>query len=96
MNGIKLVSLAFCTLISFAIVIDCFLHKRLFPQIAPTPGFVLFLTLLITYLKGRNSTIMNKEKSGKIFLRVNFKFISFASYNSNFDIGIRFQFFSKF
>jgi hypothetical protein len=31
-----------------------------------------------------------------LFLSINFKLVSFAAYNNNFDIRIKFQFFSKF
>jgi hypothetical protein len=35
-------------------------------------------------------------RSGKIFSSANFKLISLATFNNNVNIGIRFQFFSKF
>jgi hypothetical protein len=35
-------------------------------------------------------------RSGKIFLSANFKLISFAAYDNNLDVRIKFQFFSKF
>jgi len=37
-----------------------------------------------------------KHSGGDSSLRTNFKLISFATYNNNGNIGIRFQFFSEF
>ena len=40
--------------------------------------------------------IITAVRSGMIFLRADFKLITFAAYNSDLDIGFKFQFFPKF
>jgi hypothetical protein len=50
------------TLYGLGLAIYCYLYKSLFQQIAATLGFLIFLMLLVTYLKrGRNATVQNDK-----------------------------------
>lgn len=56
MKSIQVLLLVALTIISFLVMLNSYLHPVLWKKITSTLGFILFLILMVTYIKRRSFT----------------------------------------